>query len=58
MANRKRMIMKHRKPRKRQAEPNILERLKKLTDSAPTAKLRGGRFGFDKDIRDISFKDK
>jgi len=45
----KKIIMRRRKPsRKKDAEPGLLERLKKLTDDAPVAKVRDGRFVLDK----------
>ncbi len=58
MAKKTRMIRKPRKAKKRPDEPNILERLKKLSDSAPITRLPGGSFSFQEDFKDIKFKDK
>lgn len=55
MANKIRMIRKPRRKRKQSKEPNILERLKKLSDSAPVVEMRGG-INFDGE--DMKFKDK
>ena len=53
-------IMMRKRPRKapkKNNEPNILERLKKLSDNAPIVQMRGGSFSFDDGDETIKFKD-
>lgn len=54
----KAMIRKRKKPpRKKNDEPGVMERMKMLTDSAPVARFRGGKFVLKKDGEDkISFR--
>lgn len=57
MAN-KTMKIRRRKAPKRKQEPNIMERLKKLSDNAPVVKLRGGGFAFYDDQGDVESREK
>lgn len=58
MPNKVKIRKRLRKAPKRKSEPDILERLKKLSDNAPVVQLHGGSIAFDKDIKTINFKDK
>jgi hypothetical protein len=54
----KTMKIRRRKAPRRKKEPDILERLKKLSDNAPVVKLRGGSFAFYDDQGDIESREK
>lgn len=58
MANKTRMIRKTRKAPERKSGPGLQERLKRLSDSAPVAELRGGSSAFYNDHEIMRFKDK